>query len=98
MKNPIKHFGFDAKNYKWLLVGLVINMIGYILMIGGNSEDPNVFNEDDLFSTTRITIAPILIVSGFVIILWGIMKKGATESEELEKPMADATAEKPKKK
>ena len=43
--NKIKHFGFDAKNYRILLIGLGINVLGYILMIGGGSDDPNVFNE-----------------------------------------------------
>ena len=75
MKNPVEHFGFDPKNYKWLFVGLAINVLGYILMIGGGAENLNDFNADELFSTTRITISPILIVAGYVVILYSIMKK-----------------------
>lgn len=78
MSNPIKHFGFNPQNYKYLLIGLGINIMGFVLMMGGRSEDPAVFNEDALFSTTRITIAPILIVVGYVVILFSIMKKNQT--------------------
>jgi len=77
----MQHFGFDAGNYKWLLIGLAINILGYILMIGGNAEDPNVFKADELFSTTRITIAPILIVAGYVVIFYAIMKRGGKTIE-----------------
>lgn len=68
-------FSFNQKNYKILLIGLAINILGFILMIGGATEDPTKFDGDALFSTTRITIAPILIVAGYVVILYGIMKK-----------------------
>jgi Protein of unknown function (DUF3098) len=66
---------FRKENIRIILIGLVVNIIGYLLMIGGGSEDPNKFDAKELFSHTRITIAPLLIVTGFVIILWGIMKK-----------------------
>ncbi len=75
MKDPIKHFGFNTQNYKWLFIGLAINILGYILMIGGGTDDPSKFDADALFSTTRIKIAPILIVAGYVVILYSIMKK-----------------------
>jgi hypothetical protein len=75
MKNPIEHFGFDPKNYKWLFIGLAINVLGYILMIGGGAESLNEFKEEELFSPVRITLAPILIVGGYVIILFSIMKR-----------------------
>ena len=75
MKNPIKHFGFQPENYKILLVGLAINVIGFLLMIGGGSEDPTKFDGDALFSTVRITIAPIFILAGYGVILFSIMKK-----------------------
>ena len=83
MKDPIKHFGFDPANYKWLYIGLAINILGFLLMIGGGSDDPNVFKADELFSSVRITIAPMLIVAGYVVIFYAIMKrnkKGQTES------------------
>lgn len=69
------HFGFQKENYKILLVGLAVNIIGFILMIGGATEDPNVFNEEELFSSTRITISPMLILLGYIVILYAIMKK-----------------------
>jgi len=66
---------FNAKNYRLLLIGLGINILGFLLMIGGATDDPNKFDGDALFSTTRITIAPMLIVAGYVVILFAIMKK-----------------------
>jgi hypothetical protein len=75
MKNPIEHFGFDPKNYIWLYIGLIINILGYLLMIGGEAENPNVFNSDELFSETRITIAPLYIISGYIVMIFSIMKK-----------------------
>lgn len=75
MKNPIEHFGFDPKNYKWLFIGLAINVLGYILMIGGGAETLNEFKEEELFSPIRITLSPMLIVAGYVIILFSIMKR-----------------------
>lgn len=71
----IEHFGFNPKNYKFLIIGLVINVLGFVLMIGGGSEDPNTFNADELFSPIRITLAPFLIVLGYVVIFYSIMKK-----------------------
>jgi len=74
MEQNRSQFGFQPENYKWLLIGLAINILGFILMIGGSSDDPNVFKEDELFSAVRITISPILIVAGYVVILYAIMK------------------------
>jgi hypothetical protein len=66
---------FGRENYKWMLIGLVIMAIGFFLMAGGKSSDPNVFNDKDVYSTTRITIAPILIIAGLIIEIFAIMKK-----------------------
>ena len=90
--NKIKHFGFDAKNYRILLIGLGINLLGYILMIGGGSDDPNVFNEDALFSPIRITLAPFFILLGYGVIFFAIMKKPKAASE-----IQETRAEEPKK-
>ena len=68
-------FSFQKENYKILLIGLAINVLGFILMIGGGTDDPNQFNADELFSSTRITLAPFLIIIGYVVILYAIMKK-----------------------
>jgi len=82
MKDPIKHFGFDSANYKWLYIGLAINILGFLLMIGGGSDDPNVFKADELFSSVRITIAPMLIVAGYVVIFYAIMKRNKKDQTE----------------
>ncbi len=68
-------FAFGKENYRILIIGVVIVVIGYLLMIGGGSDDPNQFHADEIFSTRRITIAPIVILAGFVVVLYGIMKK-----------------------
>ena len=65
---------FDRKNYLLLIIGLVLLFLGFLLMIGGGSDDPNVFNEK-IFSFRRITLAPILIIAGFVVEIFAIMKK-----------------------
>lgn len=80
--SDIKHFGFHPKNYKILVIGLIINVLGFILMIGGGSADPNKFNANELFSPIRITLAPFLIVIGYVVIFYSIMKKTPTKDEE----------------
>lgn len=90
MSNKIKHFGFRSENYKILLVGLAINIVGFLLMIGGGSEDPNKFDGEALFSTVRITIAPIFILVGYGVILFSIMKKPKQqESPEKDTPQKD---------
>ena len=68
-------FSFSHLNYRILLIGIAINVLGYILMIGGAATDLNEFNEGELFSHTRITVAPMLIVAGFVIMGYSIMRK-----------------------
>jgi hypothetical protein len=75
MEDKKSQFGFQPENYKILLAGLAVNILGFILMIGGAAEDPNTFNEQELFSSTRITLAPILIVAGYVVIFYAIMRK-----------------------
>ncbi len=66
---------FSKENYKWMLIGLVVMGLGFILMAGGKSADPTVFNDNDIYSPMRITVAPILIVAGLVIEIFAIMKK-----------------------
>jgi hypothetical protein len=66
---------FGKENYIWMLGGLVVLALGFFLMSGGKSADPNVFKPQEVYSFTRITIAPILIIAGFVIEIVAIMKK-----------------------
>ncbi|MFN2458469.1 MAG: DUF3098 domain-containing protein [Chitinophagaceae bacterium] len=65
---------FNKSNFVWMLAGLVVMIIGFLLMAGGRSEDPNVFNKDEVYSTTRITIAPILILAGLAIEVFAIFR------------------------
>ena len=71
---------FSKENYIWMLAGLIILAIGFFLMAGGKSADPKVFDPKEVYSTTRITIAPILIVIGFIIEIVAIMKKPKSDS------------------
>ncbi len=75
MSNTNNHFGFRKENTKILLIGLAINVIGYLLMIGGGSDDPNVFKEAELFSPMRMTVSPFLILLGFGVMIYAIMRK-----------------------
>jgi membrane-bound ClpP family serine protease len=67
-------FVFKKKNYILLISGLVLILVGIFLMIGGESEDPNVFSED-IFNFQRLTLAPVLIVGGFILEIFAIMLK-----------------------
>jgi uncharacterized membrane protein len=71
---------FGKENLLWMLIGAVVIILGLFLMSGGKSQDPNVFSEKEVYSTTRITIAPILIVLGLVIEIFAIMKKDRSNS------------------
>ena len=75
-------FAIPKENYKLLIIGFVIIIIGFLLMTGGGSEDPNVFNGDELFSFRRITLAPIVVFLGFAFEIWAIMKRPKETVEE----------------
>ncbi len=72
-------FAFDKQNYILVIIGLVVLALGFILMIGGGSDDPNVFS-DSLFDFQRLTLAPILILAGYIIEIFAIMKRPKTKS------------------
>lgn len=75
MENNNKpEFLFDKVNYRILLVGLAIIAIGFILMSGGGSDDPNVFNEE-IFNFRRIRLAPAVVLAGFGVVIYSIFKK-----------------------
>lgn len=74
---------FERKNYIILLAGIFLIVLGYILMIGGKSEDPNVFNPA-IFNFQRITLAPVLCLIGFVTIIFAIMWRPKTNEEVVE--------------
>lgn len=75
MDKEKKQLAFHPDNYKLLLIGLAVNILGFLLMIGGGTDDPSKFNADELFSDMRITVAPFLIVAGYVVIMYAIMRK-----------------------
>lgn len=67
---------FSKGNYTWMIIGLLVIAIGMFLLSGGTSNnDPKVFDKDAVYSTTRITIAPILILAGLVIEIFAIFRK-----------------------
>lgn len=68
-------FAFSRINYILMIAGLVILALGYILLSGGGSDDPNTFNPA-MFDNRRLVVAPILIVVGFVVEILAIMYKG----------------------
>lgn len=77
MKNDEQHksdFLFDKVNYKILLIGIAIIALGFILMSGGGSDDPKVWN-DEIFSFRRIRLAPTVVLIGFGITIYSIFKK-----------------------
>ena len=72
--NEIKtHFLFKKVNYKILLIGLGIIALGFILMSGGGSDDPNVFS-DAIFNFQRIRLAPTVVLAGFGVTIYAILK------------------------
>jgi|TARA_R110001583_G_scaffold61505_3_gene181654 membrane-bound ClpP family serine protease len=74
-KNDKKlEFALAKENYKLLLIGFAIIIIGFMLMMGGGSEDPTVFDED-IFSFRRITLAPMVVLFGFAFEIYAIMKR-----------------------
>ncbi len=74
-------FVFGKINYILMIAGLVILFIGYILLCGGGSDDPNVFNPA-MFDSQRLYVAPILIILGFIVEIVAIMYKGKKKEQE----------------
>ena len=66
---------FGKENYKWMIAGLVVIAFGMILMAGGKSTNPGVFEQKEVYSTTRITIAPLLILIGLGLEVFAIFRK-----------------------
>jgi hypothetical protein len=66
---------FSNSNYALVVLGILFIAIGFILMAGGGSEDPNVFDAEAIYSHRRITVAPILVLIGFAIEIAAILKK-----------------------
>lgn len=73
-------FLFGKKNFILLIVGLVLIAFGFILMSGGGSDDPDVFNPE-IFNSTRIIVAPIFVLAGFIVEIFAIMSKPQESAE-----------------
>jgi len=73
-KKGVVDFAFGRENYKFMLIGLALIFLGFVLMSGGGSSDPSVWNPD-IFSARRITVAPVLVILGFVVEVIAIVKK-----------------------
>ena len=69
---------FDKQNMWLMLLGVGVIAIGMLLMVGGRSKDPNTFNYDEVYSTLRISVAPVLIIIGLGIEIYAIFKKPKT--------------------
>ena len=66
---------FTKDNYLWMGIGLAIVLLGFLVLSGGKSESANVFNEAEVYSFRRITLAPVLIVLGLMVEVYAIMKR-----------------------
>lgn len=74
-KNKQTESLFNKDNYLWMGIGAVIIVIGMFLMSGGKNEDPKVYDFNEVYSKTRTTVAPILILLGFAVEIFAIFKK-----------------------
>ena len=70
---------FTKDNYLWMGIGGIIIALGMFLMSGGKNVDPKVFDTNVVYSFTRVTIAPILIISGLLVEIFAIFKKSKSE-------------------
>ena len=68
------NFACGRQNYLWMGIGIAVLIVGYLLMSGGGSDDPNVFDES-IFSARRITLAPTVVLAGYGIIVYAILKR-----------------------
>ena len=69
-----KQFVFGRRNYKFMFIGIAIIALGFLLMSGGGSDDPDVFNEE-IYNFRRIRLAPALVIIGFAIEVYAILTK-----------------------
>ena len=75
IKDKNKHkeeFLFAKNNYTWMLIGVLFVVVGFVLMSGGGSKDPAVFNEE-IYNFRRIRLAPSMVLIGFVIEVYAIL-------------------------
>lgn len=75
------HFALGMENYRLMAIGMVIIVIGFILMVGGKNDDPEVFNYA-MFNFRRIVLAPFLLLFGFIFQIYAIMKKPKSDKKK----------------
>jgi hypothetical protein len=73
---------FGKENYRWMIIGAAAILLGLLLMIGGKSKDPNVFDPSQVYSFRRITVAPILILAGLALEIVGIFRKSNPQNPQ----------------
>lgn len=76
-----EEFTFGKQSYRLLIIGLVLIGVGFILMSGGGSTNPNEFNEE-IFNFRRITLAPLMILAGYVVEIFAIMKRPSDKNQD----------------
>lgn len=84
MENKNSQFLFEKQNYMILIIGIAIIALGFILMSGGNSDDPNVFNHE-VFSFRRIRLAPTVIFLGFGVCIYSIFYTPKSKENQTSK-------------
>jgi len=84
---------FDKGNWKIVFAGIALIIIGFLLMMGGKTTDPNVFNPDELYSFRRVTLAPIIILLGFILQIFAILKKPSDNLDASENNIRDTKKE-----
>ncbi|HTO36422.1 MAG TPA: DUF3098 domain-containing protein [Flavobacterium sp.] len=80
-KENKQEFLFEKTNYKILIIGIVVIIAGFLLMSGGGSKDPSVFSEE-IFSFRRIRLAPTMVLAGFGIVIYSILKNPKNNTDE----------------
>ena len=83
VNRPEQAFLFDKENYMWMLGGVALILLGFFLMAGGKSANPHEFHYDEIYSIRRITVAPIVLLLGFAIEVYAIMKKPAEVNDSV---------------
>lgn len=74
---------YDKMNYVLIISGVVAVLLGFVLMSGGGSESLDDFHPEEIFSDRRITVAPFVVLLGFAIVGWGVMRKPSGSSQEV---------------
>ena len=77
MEKKKKQLLFNRENYKAMIIGILFIILGFIIMSGGGSEDPNIFS-DEIYSFRRIKLAPTVVLFGFALAIFSILVKNKT--------------------